>query len=123
MIKTKIIQDAISILKDEVSEGKQLYVEIVAIGFLDKFSKQSISCEFACVKAEEFDEGFHYNVSDKKYYYYGEALQQNPGSFSNRVGFVIEGDDLKILPDKLKTALSQVAVSKLSQKLQRSHIS
>lgn len=117
MLKSKIITDAISILNKELGEGKELYVEIMIIGFLDTFSGDHLSGEFACIRAEDYFEGFYYNVSNNNYYYYGEAYFENPGSFSNNFGFLIEDENLHLLPEKLKTVLSQVGISKVARKL------
>ncbi len=122
MQKSNIVTDAITLLEEELDGSKELYVEITSIGFVDTFSDAKVTGEFASIRTEEYNEGFYYNLSDGEYYYYGEALFENPGSLGNKYGFVIKDDDLKLLPEKLKDVLLKVARSKVSQKIDSSYL-
>jgi hypothetical protein len=111
MQKVNIIESAIEILRNDLMENGELLVSITQLGFLDTRSSEYIGAEFSGINASVYDEGFYYHVLEGKYYYYGEAITENPGSFSNKFGFEIEKDDLQLIPEALRSILKQVALS------------
>lgn len=109
-----IIKSAANILKNESQEGP-LTILPTTLCFIDSISGIQVTGEFAGLWADEYDEGFYYNIADGSYYYHGEAFNDNPGSFSNKCSFLIEGDDLNLLPEFLKVALKRVGQTRESE--------
>lgn len=115
MEKASVIKNALKILQEDLAANNEISISIHVLGFMNTFTQENISGEFSGIVANEFNEGIYFNTMSKVFYYYGEAYYDNPGSFSNIFGFSIEGDDLDLLPDRLKEILKRVGTTKKTE--------
>jgi hypothetical protein len=115
MNKQSIILNALKILKSDLMEEGEMTVSIIILGFLNSHSKEYMSGEFSGIVADSYNEGFYYQSVSGRYYYNGEAIADNPGSFSNTFAFELNDQDLALLPEGLKDVLKRVGTTKMAE--------